>query len=90
MIRQDANDDEQLPELIKLAPDAFFLADASGRYLEVNDAVCELLGATRAEILGKSALDFVDPPDADELTRRLRALPGAGVARFEVTLPPGL
>jgi len=86
MIRQDANDDEQLPELIKLAPDAFFLADASGRYLEVNDAACELLGATRAEILGKSALDFVEPPDADELTRRLRALPGAGVARFEVTL----
>lgn len=85
-IRSWSSDGLALPEIVDLAPDGFFLSDASGRYVEVNDAGCQLLGATRAEILGKTAFDFVHPTDADMLARRVQAIQGPGVARFEVTL----
>jgi diguanylate cyclase (GGDEF)-like protein/PAS domain S-box-containing protein len=41
------------------AADAIFIADQSGRYVDVNRAGCELLGYTRDEILSLSMQDLV-------------------------------
>jgi len=45
-------DDSLLPELFMRCPDGVAMTDAQGRLVEVNQALCALLGLARAEILG--------------------------------------
>jgi PAS domain S-box-containing protein len=61
-------------ELIDLAPDAFFLADLEGRYLEVNQAACRMLGYARDELVGKRILDLVPAEDARRLATERSAM----------------
>ncbi|MGB8212426.1 MAG: PAS domain S-box protein [Anaerolineales bacterium] len=58
---------EEYQELVENASDGIFIADARGRYVEVNPRGCALLGYTRAEILAKSMQDLVAP---EELTTK--------------------
>ena len=53
--------------IIELAPDAYFQADAEGRYLDANQAACRLLGYERDELLRKRILDVIPPEDAQRL-----------------------
>jgi PAS domain S-box-containing protein len=65
-------------EVIELAPDAFFQADLDGRFTDVNQAACRLLGYERDELIGKTLFDIIPAEDADRL-RAVRAdllLPG--------------
>jgi len=65
-------------EVVELAPDAFFQADLDGRFTDVNQAACRLLGYERDELIGKTLFDIIPAEDADRL-RALRAdllLPG--------------
>src|SRR5690242_8192745 len=65
-------------EVIELAPDAFFQADLDGRFTDVNQAACRLLGYERDELIGKTIFDIIPAEDADRL-RAVRAdllLPG--------------
>ena len=50
------------------------LLDVDGRFVEVNDAGLELLGWTRAEVIGRPATDLVHPSDADLVRQRLEQL----------------
>jgi PAS domain S-box-containing protein len=59
-------------EVIELAPDAFFQADLDGRFTDVNQAACLLLGYERDELIGKTAFDIIPAEDADRL-RAVRA-----------------
>jgi two-component system phosphate regulon sensor histidine kinase PhoR len=52
-------------------PDARFVAEADGRFVEINRAACELLGYERDELLLLGLLDVAaDPEVADEERRR--------------------
>jgi PAS domain S-box-containing protein len=65
-------------EVVELAPDAFFQADLDGRFMDVNQAACRLLGYERDELIGKTLFDIIPAEDADRL-REVRAdllLPG--------------
>lgn len=68
---------------VEMAPDGCFLTDASGHYVDVNESGCRLFGATRADILGKTALDFTFPEDADAVRQVVAALRVDDVHRFE-------
>ena len=57
-------------ELLELAPDAFFQADLSGRFTDVNQAACVLLGYSRDELVSKTIFDVIPEEDA----ARLRAV----------------
>jgi PAS domain S-box-containing protein len=75
-----------LRELIELAPDAFFLADLTGRYTDVNQAACRMLGYTRDELVGKTAFDLVVPEEVPRLAAVRAALLEPGqVLRTEWT-----
>ena len=58
------------------APIGMALVALDGRFLEINRALCELLGYTEQEMLGKSSQDIVHPDDladALEIHKRLSA-----------------
>ncbi len=56
-----------LRDLIELAPDSFFLADLDGRFTDVNQAACRMLGYEREELVGKTIFDIIPPEDAARL-----------------------
>ncbi len=55
--------------LLEQASDAIFVSDPDGRYVEVNDAACALLGYGRDELLGLDIGQLV-PPEAPCRARR--------------------
>ncbi len=58
--------------LLDNVPDAIFVADATGRYRDVNPAAAALLGYTRDELLQKTVMDIsVDSPVAAEAYDRM-------------------
>jgi PAS domain S-box-containing protein len=64
-------------ELIKLAADGIFIADLEGRYVDVNEAGCRMLGYDRAELVGKTIFDLILPEDEARLLEdRKRFLQG--------------
>lgn len=79
-------------------PMGVFVVDAATRVVLVNDRMLSLLGREHDDVVGRSALDLVDPDDAGEATklfastasavsdvcgpRSMRYLDGAGVGRF--------
>ena len=54
-----ADREEQLRDLIENASDGVFIADLDGRYTEVNDAGCRMLGYRREDLLGKTIMDLI-------------------------------
>jgi PAS domain S-box-containing protein len=54
-------------ELLDLAPDAFFQSNLSGRFTDVNQAACRLLGYSRDELLSKTVFDVIQEEDAARL-----------------------
>ncbi|MEE8556080.1 MAG: PAS domain S-box protein, partial [bacterium] len=63
--------------LVEQAPDAFFMMDMDGRFLDVNRKACENLGYTREELLLMSVHEIQMRYDAETLRhRRARMVPG--------------
>ncbi len=69
---------KHLRDLIELAPDAFFLADLEGRFIDVNQAACRMLGYAKDELVGKTITDIIPPEEAGRLaaTRATLLVPG--------------
>jgi PAS domain S-box-containing protein len=83
LIRQS---EQRFSQLIGHAPDGIFIADLEGRYTDVNDAGCRLLGLARAEIVGKGIIDFIPPEDVPRLWRDRDELLGGGAIVSEWSL----
>ena len=81
--------------LVEQASDGIFIADAEGKYVDVNSAGAEMLGYTREEVLRLSITDVVAPQEVpgviDERDRILGAIPsstsGRSGARMEASSP---
>src|SRR5262245_49008801 len=58
--------------LIKSAPDPVFVSDLEGKILEANDAVSELLGFRRDEVVEQSLSRFISEEETREFTAALR------------------
>lgn len=71
--------------LFDAAPVGMAIADLSGRYIDVNRAMCEFVGYPEAELLGMSFRDITHPEDVgenDALRERLLE-GGSAVIRME-------
>lgn len=55
--------EEKYRKLIEHASDGIYMADASGKYIDVNPSGCSMLGYTREEILAKRISDLIPNED---------------------------
>jgi PAS domain S-box-containing protein len=63
--------------LIEQASDGIFVANLDGRYVDVNEAGCRMLGYSRAEILTMTIMDLILPQEKERLlSHRERFLTG--------------
>lgn len=60
--------------ILEQASDGIFIADASGRYIEVNPSGCDMLGYTREELLEKKISDLIPPEDLSKIPIRMDEL----------------
>src|SRR2546425_99375 len=67
--------------LIENAPDPVFVSDLEGKILQANDAVSELLGFRKDEVLEQSLSRFISPEETQEFTAALREVVERGVTR---------
>jgi diguanylate cyclase (GGDEF)-like protein/PAS domain S-box-containing protein len=67
------------------SPMALAVIDLGGYFIDVNDALCEMVGATEEELVGSVALELVHPEDrlrveAETMPRVVDGAPGRPVA----------
>jgi PAS domain S-box-containing protein len=65
--------------LFEQSADGIFIADLDGRYTDVNQAGCAMLGRSRDEILGKDIVDLIPAEDVPRLQAVKDALLRGGV-----------
>jgi PAS domain S-box-containing protein len=64
--------------LVEQASDGIFVADLDGRYTDVNEAGCRMLGYTRDQLLTKSIVDLIEPEEVPRLAaEKAQMLSGA-------------
>jgi PAS domain S-box-containing protein len=63
-----AEREERLRDFIEHASDGVLIADLDGRYTEVNDAACEMLGYPREQLIGKTVVELLHPDEVPRLT----------------------
>src|SRR5437016_2171098 len=73
--------------IIANAPDPVFVSDLQGKILQANDAVSDLLGFRKDEVLEQSLSRFVSLDEAREFTAALREVVERGVMRNVVLNP---
>lgn len=67
------------------APLGMALVSFAGDFIQVNDAMCQLLGRSREEVQARTHVDLTHPDDRDHEVLRLHELSvtAAGVVQFE-------
>src|SRR5438034_1172971 len=73
--------------MIANAPDPVFVSDLEGKILQANDAVSELLGFRKDEVVEQSLSRFISPEETREFTAALREVVEHGVSRNAVLHP---
>lgn len=66
--------EERYRELVEGAVDGIFVADAEGRYVDVNPAGCAMLGMTREEVLRSTFTDLLLPEEHPRLPEAIASL----------------
>lgn len=78
-----ASSEQRYRSLVEQVPDGIFVADASGRYTDVNQAGAEMLGYSRDEILGMTIPDILFPEEAARLPNEIARFADGIVVRSE-------
>lgn len=64
--------EEKYRSYIDNAPDGVFVIDQKGRYLEVNDAVCNITGYSKTELLNMSLQNLIQQEFIDDFLLHLK------------------
>ncbi|SMD08737.1 PAS domain S-box-containing protein [Novosphingobium sp. B1] len=59
------------------------MANAEGRYININPAPCQMLGYAKDELLGLTLLDVLDPSEAARLDETRREMSDLQIHRSE-------
>jgi PAS domain S-box-containing protein len=69
--------------ILQATIDGFWLADMQGRFLDVNDAYCQLIGYNRDELVKMSIPDIEAIEKPEETAERIARIKKVGGDRFE-------
>lgn len=72
--------------VIELTREGFWLINARNETIEINGALCQMLGYAQDEMLGRTPLEFVDDHYRHILERRLVPMPIPAQATYELVL----
>ncbi len=75
---------DEYRSIIKAATDGFWITDSAGRILDANDAISQILGYSRDELLRLSIRDIDADESPDVIAARTREIVETGSARFQV------
>ena len=81
--RASRGEDEKYTAIVQAALDGFWVNDLEGRFLEVNDSYCRMIGYTREELLTMSIPDVEALEKPEETAQRIRKIIKRGYDRFE-------
>lgn len=73
----------QTKEILQTAMDGFWIVDLNGKFIDVNDVACKMLGYTRKEILDLSIFDLEIVETAEQIQKHLQKVLQIGEGRFE-------
>lgn len=73
----------RLREIFEALGDGLFVADASGRYIDVNPAALQMLGYERDEFLALSLNDILDPAEYQRLAQTVADMADKVLRRSE-------
>jgi PAS domain S-box-containing protein len=65
--------EERFRAIVEMAPDGIFFADATGRFIEVNEAACRQLGYTREQLLQRRIFDITPGHQAESAATRFES-----------------
>ena len=87
-MRRDASEallvsDQHHRLLFEQSVDGILLADAAGRYVDVNTAGCEMLGYSREEVLARTYLDMIEPDEWPRIKPEIARFADSQVVRSE-------
>ncbi|MBI5429037.1 MAG: diguanylate cyclase [Nitrosomonadales bacterium] len=77
------NEEERYKTIVRAALDGFWLIDAQGQLLDVNDAACQLSGYSREELLAMHISDLEASETPEETARHVQKVMACGSDRFE-------
>jgi len=78
-----AESEEEYRNILRTAMDGFCIVDATGSFIDVNDAFCKMLGYSREEMLSLSlrSIEAVETPE--DIDRHKKEIIRKGEDRFE-------
>jgi PAS domain S-box-containing protein len=75
--------EEKHQAIVRTALDGFWLCDINGRFLEVNDSYCQMIGYTQEALLRMSIQDVEAVESSQDTARRIEKIASQGYDRFE-------
>ena len=84
--------DARYRAIFDTTPDGIMILDDAGTYVDINDAMCTMLGRSREELVGRHFRDSIPPERLDDAMRefaRLLELGGMAI-EFPVRRPDGM
>ncbi len=82
-ITEHIRTEERYETILRTAMDGFWLTDMDGRFLEVNDAYCQMTGYIRGELLNMAITDIEAIETPEETARHIKKIELTGYDRFE-------
>ena len=88
LAEQQAREEERIAlaernNILATTSDGFMLLDPAGRFIDVNEAVCQKSGYSREELLALSLEDVLVEEEAEEALERFWQIAANGTERFE-------
>jgi PAS domain S-box-containing protein len=75
--------EEKRQAILQTALDGFWINDLQGKFLEVNDSYCSIIGYTREELLKMSIMDIEAIEKTQDIAQRIKKIIVQGSDRFE-------